>query len=444
VLPTHQKVARLFKAGIPAEEVSLILGIPLQEVQSSLYVAAELGNSGNELAGTHGLSTAFGWKDRPFPRSDDVELLTLPDGRILEDACIWRNFVQTELGIDPAQIWRELLRLPDWPDKEPIPFRENGSDPHWIRGSHPALNYRGNDIRRHKIWCQADFSEGLRRYNYSGWQWRIGYATHDIGHVEPIQTLAQALNAGLAPQHNHWIVTRYEDGSDNIGYHSDKTADFHPNSWFVVIKLGEPRPFAFRVKAAKGEPEQDPFFSKVLPAGTAIFCRAKSSDGFDANNIVEHGVPPVDTICGTSGSIVSRCITTVIPWNEVIKEVADRTRMSSGGRTSSRKKETGRQEVASKENRQQGTKRTAKTRGRPVGEKVQRDWTPPKAIGGLGLPDLQQIITSLEFAQTDEVRQVTRCALANQFGVRPNTIDWVQATRTRAKKTGSNWPFPKE
>ena len=369
--------------------------------------------------------TAFGWKNRPFPRSDDVEPLTLPDGRILEDACIWRNFIQTELGIDPAIIWQQLLDLPDWPDTEPIPFREDGSDPRWIRGSHPALNYRGNDIRRHKIWCQADFNGGLRRYNYSGWQWRIAYATHDIDHVEPVQTLAQALNAGLAPQHNHWIVTRYEDGSDNIGYHSDKTADFHPNSWFVVIKLGEPRQFAFRVKAAEGEPEQEPFYSKVLPAGTAIFCRAKSSDGLDANNIVEHGVPPVETICRMSGSIVSRCIATVSPWNEVAEAIEDRTRKSS-----SRK---GRQGL--------GRKRIAKTRGRPVAARVQKEWTPPKSIGGLELPELRQIVTSLELAQTDEERQVTRGALAEKYGVPLNTIDWVKANRTRAKNSGSNWPF---
>lgn len=273
-------------------------------------------------------SIPFCWKNQPFPQSDDVEHLTLPDGRTLEDTCVWRNFMQTELGIDPADIWKELLQLPDWPDSEPIPFRADGSDPHWIRGSHRALNYRGNAINRHKIWCQADYSEGLRRYNYTGWQWRISCATHDVQYVDPVRKIAAALNEGLRLAHNHWIVTKYENGSDNIGFHADKTTDFEPNSYFIVLKFGASRPFEFRMKSGKGSPPQEPFYSAVLPAGTAIFCRAKSEDGLDANSIIEHGVPPVATPCELSGSIVSRCISTVVPWEQVTAQIAQSNQAS--------------------------------------------------------------------------------------------------------------------
>jgi hypothetical protein len=136
---------------------------------------------------------------------------------VLPDACIWHNFMQTELGIDPDLIWQRLLALPEWPDDQPIPFREDGSDPHWIRGSHPALNYRGHDLKRQKIWCQTGFSDGLRRYGYTGWQWRIAHATHDVKFIEPIRVIAEALNAGLSHPHNHWIVTKYQNESENIG-----------------------------------------------------------------------------------------------------------------------------------------------------------------------------------------------------------------------------------
>jgi hypothetical protein len=95
----------------------------------------------------------------------------------------------------------------------------------------------------------------------------------------------------LAHRHNHWIVTRYMEGRDNIGLHSDKTKDVrtcstarklnsatpplpshlhatylikflscypvdNPEQWkvgstFAVIKLGAPRPFVFTERCAE-------------------------------------------------------------------------------------------------------------------------------------------------------------------------------------------------
>ena len=54
------------------------------------------------------------------------------------------------------------------------------------------------------------------------------------------------------------------------------------------------------------------FYSEVLGAGTAIFVRCKAPGA--ANTIVQHGVPPSEGTVGVSGSIVTRCISTVIPW----------------------------------------------------------------------------------------------------------------------------------
>ena len=326
-------------------------------------------------SGGSGGSDGFGWKNARFP-VDGTKIihLTHPEtGEVLRDTCIWPDFMQDELGLDPAEIWSDLLRIPVWSpeggaggagpegDAGPkgkskakgkakakakkaghrtIPHRPDGAEPHWITGDHPALNYRGNAIRRSKIWCQSDYAEGLLKYGYSGWQWAITGATHDVAHVDPVDRVRAKLNAHLAMPHNHWIVTKYDDGTDCIGMHSDKVKDFREESYFVVLKLGAPRRFEFIVGGGGGGGNKDvgggkggsgtaagsskkpvPFFSEVLTAGTAVFVRAHSRDGSDANCRLKHGVPPTEYPCGPSGSIVGRTISTLVPWAEVQKKV---------------------------------------------------------------------------------------------------------------------------
>lgn len=362
----------------PPNETSVPLGTPGSEVHSRPP------------------TTFAGWKGQPFPHSPDVELLKLPDGRILKDACVWRNFMQTQLEIDPDAIWKQLLQLPEWPDDKPIPFREDGSDPHWIHGSHPALNYRGNAVKRHKFWCQSGFGEGLRKYGYTGWQWKIAYATHDVQFVEPVRQVAEALNRGLSIPHNHWIVTMYEDEADNIGYHSDKVGDFREDSYFVVLKLGAARPFAFRVKG-----EEKPFSSAILPAGTAVFCRAKSKRGDDANSIVEHGVPTVEVPCGLSGSIVGRCINTLIPWDDVTRKVKARERRQ-GRKTPSKNSPSGRtsRTPAAKSDKSQSSRPRQTKRSTSPREVRNSMWPSPHSIKGLTLVQMQDIIRPHEQAGT--------------------------------------------
>jgi len=255
-----------------------------------------------------------------------AQRLELPSGRVLQDAVIWPGFCQVELGLDPHALWRELLGIPTWPNDSPIPFRHHGEQAHWIQGSHRALRYRGHELRRHKIWCQSDYAMGLRRYGYTGWQHAISYATHAVEHVAPVHRLAHRLNEHLVGSgnqpHNHWIVTRYDDESHHIGYHSDKDKDFAPSSFFVVIKFGAPRRFAFRLPPQQRQDNPAPFYDEVLEAGTAIFVRTKARGA--ANDLVQHGVPEMKQAVGVSGSIVSRCIKTCIPWEEVRRNVERR------------------------------------------------------------------------------------------------------------------------
>ena len=52
-----------------------------------------------------------------------------------------------------------------------------GEDPLMVMGDHPALHYRGNALKRHKIWLQTDYAQGMRKYGYTGWQHAIATAT---------------------------------------------------------------------------------------------------------------------------------------------------------------------------------------------------------------------------------------------------------------------------
>lgn len=266
------------------------------------------------------IDTTTIWNGAPLPEA--AERLVLPDGSRLDDAVIFPRFCQDELGIDPGALWDELLEYPTWQDDVEIPFRACGEDPHWITGRHRALRYRGNELKRRKIWCQSGYAEGLRRYNYTGWQHRISFATHAVEHLPPVKAFAEKLNEGLTRSghaaHNHWIVTAYDDQDFNIGYHSDKDRDFEPESFFVVLKLGATRDFGFKLP---GAPQA--FFVRPLEAGTAVFVRCKAPGA--ANGRVQHGVPPMTTPVGASGSIVSRCIRTLVPWATVRHEVERRS-----------------------------------------------------------------------------------------------------------------------
>ena len=258
------------------------------------------------------------WRNKGFPVNINpkVKYLTLPNGRVLEDAVIWKDFLQDEVGIDPSVLWKQLLKYPKWPDNKEIPFRPKGDDVHWITGKHPALHYRGNALKRSKIWAQKDYKKGMLKYGYTGWQHKISYATHDIKYISELDKIINNINSNIPNDLNHWIVTYYEDGKDYIGFHSDKPTDFAKNSYFLVIKLGAPRKFEFKLKDT-----DNIFFSEILSAGTALFVRANAK-GFDANSIVQHGVPAYkEKKVGPSGSLVGREIVTLVPWTQVRKNI---------------------------------------------------------------------------------------------------------------------------
>lgn len=251
------------------------------------------------------------------------QCVTLPDRTVLLDAFVVEDFMQKFLDLDPRCIFQDLLDDFECHDpKAEIPFSPKGDSVKWVTGEHPALHYRGNPLKRRKIWCQKNYRHGLLKYQYTGWQHSISTATCDVEYVSPIKKVSHALDKftsqrGDLVEFNHYIATVYEDENHNIGFHSDADADFKENSYFVILKLGNPRKFEFQL----AEPNSKVFYSKSLEPGTAVFVRAKSNDGTDANSRLRHGVPRMTSKCGISGSIVARCIKTVVPWPVVQQNI---------------------------------------------------------------------------------------------------------------------------
>ena len=229
--------------------------------------------------------------------------------KVCEGVFVVPRFMQDCLGIDPATVFAELQSLKVHSPEQPISFRPNV--PEMIPGQHHALHYRGHALRRMKVWLQTSVAKGCFRYGYTGWQWLIAMATKNLRTLKSVHATVVAINAGLLTCfHNHAVGTLYRDGSDNIGAHDDKMKDIDPNSWIIVIKVGVARPFEFYDADTK-----EVVWSQVLEAGTAVFMNAAG------NAKVKHGVPEFPG-AGPSGSIVTRCITTVVPWKTVEKKAA--------------------------------------------------------------------------------------------------------------------------
>ena len=247
--------------------------------------------------------------------TEEVHGVYLPDGTKLNGV----DIVPFEFKGEANMAWKELLSLPSYEDSESIKLEQISSlnvNAKWVNGSHPALNYRGNAIKRSKIWLQ-ERSDTFFRYGYTGWQWKILYATACLPsgskNLPCTRHLVQKMQSGpLGCDSNHFIVTKYETGKDNIGAHSDKTADWHPDSKFKVVKFGAPRRFQICAK------DGTVLFDKVLGTGTSV------TMDMVANLATTHSVPIMENI-GLSGSIVSRFIKKEIDFAYAKKMVDKRT-----------------------------------------------------------------------------------------------------------------------
>ena len=238
-----------------------------------------------------------------FNAIPDSQKLRQRNGTILHDTAIIANFISSEMA---EATWAALCARPECEVGNPLIL--DFENPRWVTGESKELNYRGRDIKRDKMWFQRDMSKMLR-YGYTGWQWAVSAGTYRLGTIPALAALIDTADTklGFVHAHNHWIVTRYAEGTDNIGMHSDKVKDWAEGSAFAVIKLGAPRAFVF-TQTVDGEDVE--IYSEVLEPGTAVVV------GYAANLKVKHGVPAV-AASEPSGSIVGRCIAMEVEWPKV-------------------------------------------------------------------------------------------------------------------------------
>jgi hypothetical protein len=248
---------------------------------------------------------------------------SLCDGKLLRNNvdCVWfggdKFNVQIRLGKEKLinAAFKEFLSYKSWDDGcEIVPDVKDGrleTKARIVRGSHPSLKYRGNELKRHKVWFQKE-GRFYYVYKYTGWQHSVLPATFRVDKtLHPnIWKLVQNMEK-VCPQ-NHWIMTCYENGDDYIGAHSDKTKNWVEGSSFHVRKWGHPRRFVITLKS-----DDIVIFDKILPSGTDIFVDAET------NLKTRHAVPTMPNMgVGISGSIVGRHIATKVTFEEAKKNIA--------------------------------------------------------------------------------------------------------------------------
>lgn len=94
----------------------------------------------------------------------------------------------------------------------------------WVGGDNAALKYRGNVLKREKIWLQrGPVSEGYAYYYYTGVQYEVVPAQTDWARCPEFCSIVDEYDGFCkevcAQQTNQAIITRYRDGDHFIGAH---------------------------------------------------------------------------------------------------------------------------------------------------------------------------------------------------------------------------------
>jgi hypothetical protein len=283
----------------------------------------------------------------------------------LDDFRVLLHGKHTGIYYIPAEQAEKLLGMPadrqlmGWQQLEQRPVCKRGEliEPggvQWVSGNHEALEMfrkAGAPLKRTKMCLQVGdpIKNGFTSYKCPYRQKQVLPATADVADCPPALASVNAINRfmvriGGQPT-NHFILTRYVDGNDSIGYHSDDPSTIaksgaNGESMIVIIKGGEnARHFSIRRRAVstrtkeqlkrmtKAEKEahkkeveqlqnkQKPFFNQVVHPCSVILMTV------DANNGSQHGVLPEEEECGKTESITARTIVASIPARKLVGEL---------------------------------------------------------------------------------------------------------------------------
>ena len=193
----------------------------------------------------------------------------------------------------------------------------------WVGGDNSALKYRGNALKREKIWLQrGSVRNGYAYYYYTGVQWEVVPAQTDWAQCPEFCDMVDACDEFCkevgARKTNQAIITRYRDGDHFIGAHFDKPKSIAPStedkaSLITVVKIGDIGR-RFNLYDLKG----NIIWSEIIKPGDALIMT------LEANLKTKHEVPMCaeGEVAGDSGSIVFRSISSVLPYEKVQKKIA--------------------------------------------------------------------------------------------------------------------------
>ena len=182
------------------------------------------------------------------------------------------------------------------------------------RSDRSAL-YRGHELPRSKIYV-ADTPEGSWPvYKFPGFQYRAVLEHYKRLHAVPwLQPVFAAVRAtavsGVPIECNQAIVTRYESGTDCIGWHSDKMTSIADPSIVFDLSLGGERTLCIR------ESEDGPVTRIPMPHGSAVAFDTTFNKRYQHAVLAEPGAPP-------RASIVFRNIATLMTDAAVRAKVRD-------------------------------------------------------------------------------------------------------------------------
>mgnify|MGYP001195865272 CR=1 FL=1 len=141
-------------------------------------------------------------------------------------------------------------------NEEQLRLLQSSDGWNWMDRNDSRMLYRGNAMTRTKKTMVNDLSR-IPVYRYPGFQYASIQAYEAFYQVPEVNVLVDRLNGGLkyslgndeemnALGINHVIATRYEDGDDSIGFHSDKVEDIAKESLILILSTGARRELHLR------------------------------------------------------------------------------------------------------------------------------------------------------------------------------------------------------
>jgi alkylated DNA repair dioxygenase AlkB len=216
--------------------------------------------------------------------------------RFGEDSIFIKNFVR-ECGIDSGEMFAHMI------DEMP-----------WIDRKNKFMAYRGRPIKRTKFFLTR-WRTPVHVYKYTGITWESTLHYKGVKHYPRMRELLRMINKNLVlpsgkPKFNHTIGTLYENGGDQIGFHSDKTESWTPGSSVAIISFGAAREFHMK---------------NISDESTQVF-NCEDGDlfilGWKDNQTHKHSIPETEQVVGQRISLCFRNISDRYTREELEKEVA--------------------------------------------------------------------------------------------------------------------------